>query len=96
MIYYSRTISSKDAILIQVNNELESQNNEIFKQHKHLQLLIKEIHHRVKNNLQIISSLMSLQERSVVDKEVIAILNESKRRVEAIALIHQKLYQNED
>lgn len=96
MFYFSRTISDKDKALIQANTELELQNKEIFEQHKHLQLLIKEIHHRVKNNLQIISSLMSLQERSVKDKDVIAVLNESKRRVEAIALIHQKLYQNEN
>lgn len=96
MVYFSRTISFKDNALIQVNAELEIQNKEIFEQYKHLQLLMKEMHHRVKNNLQIISSLMSLQERSVKDKDVIAVLNESKRRVEAIALIHQKLYQNEN
>lgn len=96
MFYFSRTISDKDKALIHANTELELQNKEILEQHKHLQLLIKEIHHRVKNNLQIISSLMSLQERSVKDKDVIAVLNESKRRVEAIALIHQKLYQNEN
>lgn len=96
MVYFSRTISFKDKALIQVNAELEIQNKEIFEQYKHLQLLMKEMHHRVKNNLQIISSLMSLQERSVKDKDVIAVLNESKRRVEAIALIHQKLYQNEN
>ena len=96
MIYFSRTANQKDQALIEANNELELQNKEIFDQHKNLQLLIKEIHHRVKNNLQIISSLMSLQERAVADKEVIAVLNESKRRVEAIALIHQKLYQDEN
>ena len=96
MVYFSRTISFKDKAPIQVNAELEIQNKEIFEQYKHLQLLMKEMHHRVKNNLQIISSLMSLQERSVKDKDVIAVLNESKRRVEAIALIHQKLYQNEN
>jgi two-component sensor histidine kinase len=96
MVYFSRTISFKDKAIIKVNAELEIQNKEIFEQYKHLQLLMKEIHHRVKNNLQIISSLMSLQERSVKDKDVIAVLNESKRRVEAIALIHQKLYQNEN
>ena len=96
MIYFSRTINQKDQALIEANNELELQNKEIFDQHKKLQLLIKEIHHRVKNNLQIISSLMSLQEHAIADKEVIAVLNESKRRVEAIALIHQKLYQDDN
>ena len=96
MINFSRTIHKKDEALIVANSELEQRNKEISKQHKHLQILVKEIHHRVKNNLQIISSLMSLQRRSVEDQEVVAVLNESRRRIEAIALIHQKLYQNKN
>ena len=96
MIYFSRTVNQKDQELIEANVALGIQNKEILEQRNNLQLLIKEIHHRVKNNLQIISSLMSLQERVVEDKEISAILNESKRRIEAIALIHQKLYQNQD
>jgi two-component sensor histidine kinase len=95
MIYYSRTIYKKDEALIKANNELEIQNKEISAQHKNAQILIKEIHHRVKNNLQIISSLMSLQSRALEDSEAAVVLNESRRRVEAIALIHQKLYQED-
>ncbi len=95
MIYYSRTIYKKEEALIIANYELEIQNKEISAQHNNSQILIKEIHHRVKNNLQIISSLMSLQSRSVEGDEVAEVLNESKRRVEAIALIHQKLYQED-
>jgi two-component sensor histidine kinase len=95
MVYFSRTISVKDDALIEANLELERRNKEISEQHEHQKILIKEIHHRVKNNLQIISSLMSLQQRSLEDEEVLEVLNESKRRVEAIALIHQKLYQDE-
>ncbi|HHZ66038.1 MAG TPA: sensor histidine kinase [Flavobacteriales bacterium] len=94
MLYFSRTINKKDESLIVANIELERQNKEIFAQNQHQQTLVKEIHHRVKNNLQIISSLISLQERTVKDKEVIAVLNESRRRIQAIALIHQKLYQD--
>jgi two-component sensor histidine kinase len=95
MIYFSRTINKKDEALIKANVELERQNIEILEQHKHLQILLKEIHHRVKNNLQIISSLMSLQARNEGDERLSAFLNESKRRVEAIALIHEKLYQDD-
>lgn len=95
MYYFSRTIGYKDEALILANKELGERNIEISEQHKHLQVLLKEVHHRVKNNLQIISSLMSLQHRTVEDEEVAKVLNESKRRVEAIALIHQKLYQDD-
>ena len=95
MIYFSRTVHKKDEALIRANLELERQNIEILEQHKHLQILLKEIHHRVKNNLQIISSLMSLQSRKSGDERLSQFLNESKRRVEAIALIHEKLLQDD-
>ena len=57
---------------------------------------LKEIHHRVKNNLQMVSSLLSLQTKNTKSKSAIAALEEGKSRVKAMALIHQKLYQNED
>ncbi|MCH2229897.1 MAG: sensor histidine kinase [Crocinitomicaceae bacterium] len=95
MYYFSRTIEIKDEALIRANKKLGDRNIEISEQHKHLEVLLKEVHHRVKNNLQIISSLMSLQHRTVEDEEVAEVLNESIRRVEAIALIHQKLCQDE-
>jgi two-component sensor histidine kinase len=96
MVYFSRTINKKDQSLTKVNIDLERQNKEIVGQHSNLEILLKEIHHRVKNNLQIISSLMSLERNKVENKEVVAILNKSKRRIEAIALIHKKLYQDEN
>jgi two-component sensor histidine kinase len=58
--------------------------------------LLKEIHHRVKNNLQMVSSLLSLQSKNHKSPEVIEALEEGKSRVKAMALIHQKLYQNDD
>lgn len=58
--------------------------------------LLKEIHHRVKNNLQMVSSLLSLQTKNTRSKAAIQALEEGKTRVKAMALIHQKLYQNED
>ncbi len=58
--------------------------------------LLKEIHHRVKNNLQMVSSLLSLQTKNTRSRAAIEALEEGKTRVKAMALIHQKLYQNDD
>ena len=55
-------------------------------------VLLKELHHRVKNNLQVIASLLRLQAKAATDENVTAVLQESQHRVEAIALIHEQLY----
>ncbi|MBL4668808.1 MAG: PAS domain S-box protein [Flavobacteriales bacterium] len=60
------------------------------------ELLLKEIHHRVKNNLQIISSLLNLQFNNIDNKLVHEALSKSKARINSMALIHTKLYQSEN
>ena len=60
------------------------------------ELLLKEIHHRVKNNLQIVASLLHTQARHIADPAVLAMLEESQNRVKAMALVHERLYRSDD
>ena len=92
------------------NKQLKHQQDEINRQNHSLQSLIdtqdklleekewlvKEIHHRVKNNLQIVMSLLNTQAAFLDDKDALDAIRESRFRMQAISLIHQKLYQSEN
>jgi PAS domain S-box-containing protein len=60
------------------------------------EVLLKEVHHRVKNNLQIISSLLNMQAELLSEPSLKGVLLESRRRVESMAMIHERLYSDED
>lgn len=75
------------------NHALEQANADLSRKNHEVQTLLREIHHRVKNNLQIISSLLRLQARKTDDAGALDALRTSQARVRSMALLHQRLYQ---
>jgi two-component sensor histidine kinase len=81
---------------LELERVVSERTNELSSSLQQKEILLKEIHHRVKNNLQVISSLLQLQSQSIKDQAAKDALIEGHNRVLSIALIHQKLYQNAD
>lgn len=97
-IIYTILKSSKasDALLKKKNRELINQNNEILLREDEKTIMLKEIHHRVKNNLQVITSLLRLQMHELDSDTEADKFKESINRVMTMALIHDKMYQTEE
>ena len=82
-------------LLFWLYRRVEAQKKIITRQSKQLETMMKELHHRVKNNLQIVTSLLNLQSYRLNDAEAIAAIRQSRQRVHAMSLIHQRLYQTD-
>lgn len=89
-------VRKQNADLLTLKGELEESVKLANERHERIQIILKELHHRVKNNLQVISSLLALQYNRMEDDAARASLEASRTRIEAMALIHKGLYQNED
>ncbi|MBK8749303.1 MAG: sensor histidine kinase [Saprospiraceae bacterium] len=79
-------------LLITFNKKLSSRNVIIEKSVEEKNILLREIHHRVKNNLQVISSLLKLQTVYIKDANAVQAITEGRSRVQAMAILHQNLY----
>jgi two-component sensor histidine kinase len=79
-----------------VNHLLEQKNEAIQANLEQKELMMSEIHHRVKNNLQMVSSILDLQARDLTDEKSMRVIEDSLSRINAISLIHQRLYQSEN
>ena len=99
IMLYSNPILNDDihegfrGIIIDIS-DLKNAEEKIFASLKEKEVLLQEIHHRVKNNMQIISSLLSLQANNTGSEEATEVLKESRGRVKSMAMIHEKLYQS--
>lgn len=89
-VYYNLKEHKKQRAIV------ENQKEQIQQSLIEKETLLKEIHHRVKNNLQIISSLLNMQSQGIDDEKVLSTIREGQSRVQAMSLIHQSLYQSEN
>lgn len=96
-LFFNIRIKNKNKRLILSQNEqLKINAQHLEEQYKHNEILLKELHHRVKNNLQVIYSLLNIQKRRNSDLELKESISSLQTRIQTMALVHQNLYQSEN
>lgn len=96
LFYNFRKNKTTNQQLKNLNKDLGIKNTELDQRNAENELLLKEIHHRVKNNLETVSSLLALQSAQISDPMVLDAIQESQNRVQSMGMIHQKLYQGKN
>lgn len=96
ILYNFLKVKKQRKVIALQQQELKLQNGLIQEALFEKEVLLKEIHHRVKNNLQIISSLLNIQAQNITDRNVLDSIKEGQSRVQVMSLIHQNLYQSKE
>jgi len=91
---FSRTTNGLLLGLAQDITSKKKREQELLRKNEKNEFLLKEIHHRVKNNMQTIISLLSFKQKTITDKQALEALAESKNRINSMAIVHTKLYQS--
>ena len=100
MVHLSMTVKDQvpcgfSGVLVDITERKINEQN-LLKSLQEKEVLLREVHHRVKNNMQIISSMLKMQVRQIKNEEAKAHLTDSHHRVRSMAMIHEKLYQTKD
>ncbi|MCS3794812.1 sensor histidine kinase [Niastella sp. OAS944] len=96
IVLFRRSYDREQKMVLDQKRELEEAYRLTTEKNEYIESLVRELHHRVKNNLQIVSSLLSLQSNRLEDDKARMALEEGRTRVDAMAMIHQQLYMEND
>jgi len=94
--HFNKIVKENDVALLNTNRILIEQNLENDKQLKRQDILLREIHHRMKNNLQVVTSLLRMQSSKIEDKKVANLFKETQNRVLSLAKLHEKMYRSDN